>query len=289
MCIMTGGQQPRDPHARPADPGVRQLDPARARRRTTRRARRDRADAARARHVRARRPAASAARALPLLPRRRATSSSASTASSYGWVAPGRGGLRPRGRVRPRPGVDAKLIYIKASDAPRRAPRRASSPASSPTTPPPTSRSDTAEELEERIADDLATLLAERFDASRREPTRPSRRRAPAAACRRRTRRRSGASATSRAVRDLLAEAATAAGEPHRPRRHRQEPARDRGGRCDARDLFRDGVVFVPLEGVLEPATAAADDRATRSASATPATAPLEERIAQRARRPARC
>ena len=59
----------RDPHPRPAAAGLRQLDPARARRRAARRARRDRAAAARPRDVRARRPPASAPRAVPLLPR----------------------------------------------------------------------------------------------------------------------------------------------------------------------------------------------------------------------------
>src|SRR3954447_24633484 len=63
------GWTPRDPHARSADPGVRELDPARARGRETCGARRDRTDAARAGHVRARRTPPPAPRPLPLLPR----------------------------------------------------------------------------------------------------------------------------------------------------------------------------------------------------------------------------
>ena len=92
----------RDPHARPADPGVRELDPARARRRTTRSAVGDRAHAARARHVRARRPPASAPRPLPLLPRaERRLRRHLRRELRLG--RPRRGGLRPRGRVQPRP------------------------------------------------------------------------------------------------------------------------------------------------------------------------------------------
>ena len=55
--------------ARPAGPGLRLLDPQRARRRARGRAGRDHAAPADAGHVRARRPAAPAARALPVLPR----------------------------------------------------------------------------------------------------------------------------------------------------------------------------------------------------------------------------
>ena len=57
-----------------------------------------------------------------------------------------------------------KLIYIKASDKRDDRLDRAASPASAPTTPPPTCRSRRLTSCDERVADDLATLLAERFD-----------------------------------------------------------------------------------------------------------------------------
>jgi hypothetical protein len=59
-----------------------------------------------------------------------------------------------------------KLIYIKASDTARRG-CRPSSPGSRATIMRAYLAFDTAEELQERLADDLATLLAERFEVSR--------------------------------------------------------------------------------------------------------------------------
>src|SRR6478752_2241456 len=60
------GGTPRDPHARPADPGVRELDPARARGRTRSSAVGHRATPARPRDVRTRRPPTPAPRPLAL-------------------------------------------------------------------------------------------------------------------------------------------------------------------------------------------------------------------------------
>ena len=86
---------------------------------------------------------------------------------SYGWVAPGRGGLRTRGRVQPRARgrcrssstsrrpttrderLDELIDRIRADDTAAYLPF------------------ETAEELEEQVVGDLATLLAERFDESR--------------------------------------------------------------------------------------------------------------------------
>ena len=88
-------------------------------------------------------------------------------ADSYGWVAPDEevSGLEDEYNLAP-PSMP-KLIYIKASQQPRRAPdelidriRSDDTAAYLPF--------ETAEQLEEQVAGDLATLLAERFDESAR-------------------------------------------------------------------------------------------------------------------------
>ncbi len=178
MCVMTGDHPARDPHARSADPGLRELDPARARRRAAGRPRGHRAHAARAGHVRARRPPAS---------RRASSTARTSTQSdvfvgiygaSYGWVAPDEeiSGLEDEYDLAPARHAQAHLH--QGVGRARRPPRRSSSRAS---------RADdtaaylpfrSATELEEQVAADLATLLAERFDESRigrsSSPRRPS-------------------------------------------------------------------------------------------------------------------
>ena len=93
---------------------------------------------------------------------------------SYGWVAPERAGLGARGRVRPRAADDAEA-HLHQERAEHREERlneliariRA-------TTPPRTCRSRRPTSWQSAVAADLATLLAERFDAvarARRPPT----------------------------------------------------------------------------------------------------------------------
>src|SRR5215213_9528021 len=93
-------------------------------------------------------------------------------AGSYGWIAPGEdiSGLEDEYELAPK--EMPKLIYLKRS--PEREPRltalidriKADATVSYVSF-------STPEELAERIAGDLSTLLAERFDASRAEATEP--------------------------------------------------------------------------------------------------------------------
>ena len=87
--------------------------------------------------------------------------------ASYGWIAPGRRRLGARGRVQPRPGGDAEA-HLPQGDCGARAERltelidriKADDTVSYVSF-------STPEELAERVAADLATLLAERFDGAR--------------------------------------------------------------------------------------------------------------------------
>ena len=109
------GGTSRDPHARPAAPGVRELDAARAGARAPRRASRrssacgSRPSCSSSAPVRIRRGSCTAHTS------RRATCSSASTADSYGWTAPGEdvSGLEDEYNLAP-DGMP-KLIYLKDS------------------------------------------------------------------------------------------------------------------------------------------------------------------------------
>ena len=163
MSTMRGAA--RDPHAGPADQGVREFDSARTRGRAPRRSRRHRGPAAGPGHVRARCAPASAARPLPRLPaaercvRRRVR-------RQLRLDRAGRRRLGSRRRVRPGPRRHAEahlpqrvhgaraeagstLDRIKADDTVSYA------------------SYSTPEQLAERVAADLATLLAERFDGAR--------------------------------------------------------------------------------------------------------------------------
>ncbi|GAA1943784.1 DUF4062 domain-containing protein [Microbacterium deminutum] len=171
---------------------------------------------------------------------------------SYGWVAPDEqiSGLQDEYDLAP--ASMPKLIYIKASD--RRDERLTALIARI--------QADdhaaylpfrTADELEERIADDLATLLAERFDASRRgasdegEPAEALAGRVPVPYT-----RTIGREEDVHRVRELLAAGADRLVSLVGPggigkSRLAIEVARE------SSELFRDGVYFVLLEGVLEP------------------------------------
>ncbi|WP_345801506.1 DUF4062 domain-containing protein [Microbacterium sp. AZCO] len=172
---------------------------------------------------------------------------------SYGWVAPDEqiSGLEDEYNLAPP--TMPKLIYIKASQ--NREPRlkdliariqKDDYAAYLPFT--------TADELHDRIADDLATLLAERFDAAAREERGPD------------------ASLQGLPVGKIPVPYTSTIGREEDLRRVREVLARgtDRvvslvgpGGIGKSRlaievarassDLFRDGVYFVLLEGVLEP------------------------------------
>jgi predicted ATPase len=179
-------------------------------------------------------------------------------ADSYGWVAPGEeiSGLEDEYDLAPR--EMPKLIYIKRSD--HREDRLAQlidrirgddTAAYLPF--------ETAEELRERVADDLATLLAERFDESRGTGR--------GAAV-----RDEGTDAAASPVARVPAPYTTTIGREHDLERVRAllESGADRvvsligpGGIGKSRlaievahateDLFPDGTYFVLLEGVLEP------------------------------------
>ena len=172
--------------------------------------------------------------------------------AGYGWVAPGEeiSGLEDEYDLAP--ASMPKLIYIKASD--HREERLATLIARI--------KADddaaylpfhTADELQERIADDLATLLAERFDATRPEsaeddepegvlagrvpvPYTPT----------------IGREDDVRHVRELLAAGAGRVVSIVGPGGIGKSRLAIEVARASA-DLFRDGVSFVLLEGVLEP------------------------------------
>ena len=172
---------------------------------------------------------------------------------SYGWVADGEtvSGLEDEYNLAPT--AMPKLIYIKSGVARderlRALIERIKADDTAAYLP-----FDTAEQLEARVADDLATLLAERFDQSRGVP--------PA----------DGAPAAASAVPRLPVPYTTTIGREHDVHRVRAllERGTDRvvsligpGGIGKSRlaievarasaDLYPDGTYFVLLEGVLEP------------------------------------
>ncbi len=172
-----------------------------------------------------------------------------------------RRGLRPRGRVQPRPRRDAQAHLRQGHRLPRRAPHRAHRPHPG------------------RRHRRLPPL------PHRRRPRRPGRRR-PRHAPRRTLRRIAGIGGTRSGTGDALPDRPGAGPlhpddrprgrhrrrqdapgtrhrsrrEPHRPRRHRQEPARDRDGSGVRRHVPRRGVLRAP-RGRARARTAAADDR----------------------------
>ena len=167
VVVMTGARVG-DPHAGPATAGVREFDAARARRGAARRARRHRAPAPRPGHVRARRAAAPAPRALPRLPRaERRVRRHLRRELRVGRPDEEVSGLEDEYNLAP--AAMPKLIYIKKSE--HREDRLDELIARIRT-------DDTAaylpfedaDELGERVAGDLATLLAERFDETRDAP-----------------------------------------------------------------------------------------------------------------------
>ena len=209
---------------------------------------------------------------------------------SYGWVAPDEevSGLEDEYNLAPRVDAEAHLhqgIASTATSGSNELIDRIRSDDTAAYLP-----FETAAELEEQVAGDLATLLAERFDESRAaaDADAGSRRRPLVARMpgplhgddRPRGRPRAGARAARARRRPGR--------QPDRPRRHRQEPARDRGRARAAEDLFPDGIYFVLLEGVLEPGLLAADDRATALGIRDNGEAALEERIARALDGPAR-
>ncbi|WP_345801505.1 DUF4062 domain-containing protein [Microbacterium sp. AZCO] len=172
---------------------------------------------------------------------------------SYGWVAPDEqiSGLEDEYNLAPP--TMPKLIYIKASK--NREPRlkdliariqKDDYAAYLPFT--------TADELHDRIADDLATLLAERFDASRDEASEPPE--APESSEPLAGRIPVPYTTTIGRERDIAALRTLLAAK------HRVVSLIGPGGIGKSRlsietalgssDLFPDGVYFVPLEGVFE-------------------------------------
>ena len=172
-------------------------------------------------------------------------------AESYGWIAPGEeiSGLEDEYNLAPR-GMP-KLIYIKASE--KRDDRLTELIARI--------RNDdtaaylpfrTADELRDRLAEDLATLFAERFDQTRGGVVEEEPDLAPAARMLAPATPTIGREEDIAAVRDLLASGA-----------HRLVSLVGPGGIGKSRlaietalastDLFPDGIYFVALEGVLEP------------------------------------
>ena len=163
----------------------------------------------------------------------------------YGWIAPGEeiSGLEDEYRLAPR--EMPKLIYLKqpAEREERLAEllTRIRDDDTASYTP-----FSSTEELAELIEADLAILLAERFDASRRPPHRPrgehrgdpGRHGSHPRALHRGGRSRAGRRHPARLARRRCA----AAGDARRPGRDRQEPARDRG-RSECGDAVRPGDV----------------------------------------------
>ncbi len=146
---------------------------------------------------------------------------------SYGWTAPGEAvsGLEDEYNLAPdgmpklvylkesssrEPGLTALIDRIKADDAVSYV------------------SFSTPEQLAERVAADLATLLAERFDGARALP--PAERAARGGRVPASYTEAIGREADVTALLELLVAELRAAGDPGRPRRDRQEPPRDRGG-----------------------------------------------------------
>ena len=175
-------------------------------------------------------------------------------ADSYGWVAPDEevSGLEDEYNLAP-PGMP-KLIYIRASGS--REPRlaelidRIRSDDSAAYLP-----FRTAEELETRVADDLATLLAERFDDSKgggdeaevTESAASLVARVPSLYTTTIGREREVAE-----VRELLRRGADRVISLIGPGGIGKSRLAIEAARA-TKDVFPDGIYFVPLEGVLEP------------------------------------
>ncbi|WP_442574690.1 DUF4062 domain-containing protein [Microbacterium sp. F51-2R] len=174
-------------------------------------------------------------------------------AESYGWVAPDEhiSGLEDEYNLAP--ATMPKLIYIKAT--PHREPRlndlidRIRTDDHAAYLP-----FHTAEELHDRIADDLATLLAERFDAARRdsatattvaEDAPPGKVPVPYSST-------IGREDDLRRVRELLMKGGDRVVTLVGPGGIGKSRLAIEVARASA-DLFRDGISFVLLEGVHEP------------------------------------
>jgi predicted ATPase len=172
-------------------------------------------------------------------------------AESYGWVAPDEevSGLEDEYNLAPR-GMP-KLIYIKESEHRDERLRLLIDRIRSDDTAAYLSFRD-AGELGDQVAGDLATLLAERFDQSRAAPATPAVAEMPASHVPVPLTRIIG---RERAIEDIVALLAD--------RSHRLVTLFGPGGIGKSRlsiaaaeaaaPLFPDGVVFVPLENVLEP------------------------------------
>ena len=235
-----------DPHARPAAARLRQLDPEGARTRASRRARGDRAAAARPRHVRAGRAPASAARAVPRLPRaeRRVRRH---LLAAVRLDRARRGDLRPRGRVPARPAATCRSSSTSSSRRNARSASASSWPGSATTAPRRTRRSRPPRSWPSLIAADLATLLAERFDASRRAGLQRRSDRglqAPTGRIPAPYTDGGGTRVRGHGAAHLAGRGRAAPRHPRRPGRHRQEPPRDRG-RPPRRAAVRPGDVRV--------------------------------------------
>ena len=171
--------------------------------------------------------------------------------SSYGWIAPGEevSGLEDEYDLAP--AAMPKLIYIKTAQERDERLRRLIDRIRSDDTAAYLSFHRSAE-LEEQVAADLATLLAERFDQSRTRPTASASGVAPASHIPAPLTRIIGRETAIADVVALLGD-----------RSHRLVTLFGPGGIGKSRlsiavadaaaALFPDGVVFVPLENVLEP------------------------------------
>ena len=172
-------------------------------------------------------------------------------AASYGWIAPGEdiSGLEDEYDLAP--ASMPKLIYIRAAqERDERLQRLIDRIRSDDTAAYLSFRS--AAELEEQVAADLATLLAERFDQSRARQMPAASGEAPASPMPAPFGRIIGRDAAIAEIVGLLADP-----------RHRLVTLFGPGGIGKSRlsiavaeaaaGLFPDGVVFVPLENVLEP------------------------------------
>ncbi|GAA1982205.1 DUF4062 domain-containing protein [Microbacterium pumilum] len=173
---------------------------------------------------------------------------------SYGWVAPDEDVSGLEDEYNLAPSSMPKLIYIKASEHrdERLKTLIARIQADDHAAYLPFSTSD---ELQDRIADDLATLLAERFDASQQDAADDADA-VPAAALPGRVpvpyTLTIGREEDVRRVRDLLAAGADRLVSLVGPGGIGKSRLAIEVARASA-DLFRDGVHFVLLEGVLEP------------------------------------
>ena len=177
----------------------------------------------------------------------------------YGWIAPGEeiSGLEDEYRLAPR--EMPKLIYVKQPAEREERLAGLMSRIRDDDTASYTSFS-TADELAELVEADLATLLAERFDASRAVgladagATDAGRQRARRPDASRAVHRgASAARATSRRCSRGWATTIAAPRHPRRSGRDRQEPPRDRGRTAGEASAF-DRVTFVTLEHVRDDA-----------------------------------